>query len=275
MDVSAWRCVRNKQRTTRDLMVQTRRQMTRRPNGIGSSNTGGGIETAGNKRSTGNGRAGGKCSIGNDHGEKMGVTQFHVTSASHSWCADWAGPETGHIWVHLWAGRNLRGPTVGFTGKSSACGYWTSFNEVNVDPQASANVVGKTAKGYTTSSLHGFVVCCSQLVTIRTSILTSKMSTFCPHSVFVRFVWIWEQTAIISLYSINWMVCITETECVYCAVRTGSLYIILRSAHTVYLCVLCGSENKQRFSLYTALTYRFFITEAESVFCAVRTGSLN
>ena len=39
------------------------------------------------------------------------------------------------------------------------------------------------------------------------------------------FVWIWEQTAIISLYNINWLVCITETECVYCEVRTGSLYI--------------------------------------------------
>ena len=34
------------------------------------------------------------------------------------------------------------------------------------------------------------------------------------------FVWIWEQTAIISLYSIDWLVFITETECVYCAVRT-------------------------------------------------------
>ena len=29
---------------------------------------------------------------------------------------------------------------------------------------------------------------------------------------------------------------------------------ILRSAHTVYLCVLCGSENKQRLFPYTALT---------------------
>ena len=37
------------------------------------------------------------------------------------------------------------------------------------------------------------------------------------------FVWIWEQTAITSLYSINWLVFITETECVYCAVRTGTL----------------------------------------------------
>jgi hypothetical protein len=44
--------------------------------------------------------------------------------------------------------------------------------------------------------------------------------TFCPHSVFMCFVWIWVQTAIITLYSINWLVFITETECVYCAVRT-------------------------------------------------------
>ena len=32
---------------------------------------------------------------------------------------------------------------------------------------------------------------------------------------------------------------------------------------TMHLCVLCGSENKQRLFFYTALTYRFFITEAE------------
>jgi hypothetical protein len=53
--------------------------------------------------------------------------------------------------------------------------------------------------------------------------LTFSNSTFCPHSVFMCFVWVSEQTAIISLYSINWLVCITETECVYCAVRPGSL----------------------------------------------------
>jgi len=33
--------------------------------------------------------------------------------------------------------------------------------------------------------------------------ITLKNSTFCPHSVFMCFVWISEQTAIISLYSIN------------------------------------------------------------------------
>jgi hypothetical protein len=55
--------------------------------------------------------------------------------------------------------------------------------------------------------------------------LTVGNSTFCPKSVFMCFVWISEQTAIISLYSINRLVLITE-ESVYCAVRTGSLYVI-------------------------------------------------
>ena len=43
----------------------------------------------------------------------------------------------------------------------------------------------------------------------------------------------------------------------------------------MHLCVLCGSQNKQRLFPYTALTYRFLKTQAESVYCAVRTGSLN
>jgi hypothetical protein len=99
--------------------------------------------------------------------------------------------------------------------------------------------------------------------------------------VFVCFVWISEQTPIISLYSINLLVFVTETECVYCAVRTefwqesarfvmcASLrhsgpvvticttsltFTVLRSAHTVYLCVLYGSQNKQLLFLHTALT---------------------
>jgi len=52
-----------------------------------------------------------------------------------------------------------------------------------------------------------------------------KIYSFCPHTVFIYFVSISEQTAVISLYSINWLVFITKTEYVYCAVRTGSLNI--------------------------------------------------
>ena len=48
-------------------------------------------------------------------------------------------------------------------------------------------------------------------------------STFCSHSVFMCFVWISEQTAIISLYSINFPGFKTEAESVYCSVRNGSL----------------------------------------------------
>jgi len=49
------------------------------------------------------------------------------------------------------------------------------------------------------------------------------------------FVWISEQTAIISVYNINWLVFITQTQCVYRAVRTGYLNAVqvnpLRSIH--------------------------------------------
>jgi hypothetical protein len=65
------------------------------------------------------------------------------------------------------------------------------------------------------------------VITICTASLTFTNSTSCPHTVFMCFVWIWEQTTIISLYNINWSVLITEIGCVYCAVRTGSLYAIL------------------------------------------------
>jgi len=46
------------------------------------------------------------------------------------------------------------------------------------------------------------------------------------HTVYLCLLRISEQTAFISLYSINWQVYITETECVYCAVRIESLTII-------------------------------------------------
>ena len=55
--------------------------------------------------------------------------------------------------------------------------------------------------------------------------LTINNSTFCPHSVFMCFVWISEQTVIISLYSINWLVYITETESVYFMLWTEYLFI--------------------------------------------------
>jgi len=87
-------------------------------------------------------------------------------------------------------------------------------------------------------------------------------STFCPHSVFMCFVWIWEKTAIISLYSINWLDFITETECVYCEVRTDSLDIIKRIlvfktfssvAHiSLFKTASVFHSNKNTFSIFVA-----------------------
>jgi hypothetical protein len=77
----------------------------------------------------------------------------------------------------------------------------------------------------------------------------------------VCFVWIWEQTAIISLFSVNWLVCNTVTECVYCAVRTGSInatqaqrnmYILSLS---LFLSFLQGGSTKVQTQLSTSAIY--------------------
>jgi len=72
----------------------------------------------------------------------------------------------------------------------------------------------------------------------------------------ICFLWIWEQTAIISLHNINWLVCITETESVYCAVRTGSLYIIQ------VMCFVWIWEQTAIISLYS-INWLVCITDGE------------
>ena len=112
---------------------------------------------------------------------------------------------------------------------------------------------------------------------------TVKHSTTvrCAYTVFMCFVFIWEQTATCATYSINWLVFITEMNSVHSAVRTGSLnkavcpsplngkcvnilkptgYVMhqqfniqqLYALPTPYLCVLYLSENKQRLVPLTA-----------------------
>ena len=94
-----------------------------------------------------------------------------------------------------------------------------------------------------------------------------------PNSEFRCFVWIWEQTAMTSNAALTDWLLKTRRIVFYCGVWNGSLYTAsltfsnLRSAHTVYLCVMCVSENEQRLFPYTALT--------DFVDCGVRTGFLN
>ena len=124
------------------------------------------------------------------------------------------------------------------------------------------------------------VYCAVRTGSLYTASLTVSNSTFCPHSVFMCFVWIWEQTAIISLYNINWLVFITETECVYCAVRTGSLYTASLTVsnstfcpHSVFMCFVWIWEQTAVISLYS-INWLVFITATECVYWAVRTVSL-
>ena len=89
-----------------------------------------------------------------------------------------------------------------------------------------------------------------------------------PHSVFMCFMWIWEQTAIIPLYRVNWLGFITVTECVYCAVRTG------------YLSIVPGNTNLQRLNAQrnvhisdgrpTAQTHDDAQSHQRSLYCTFR-----
>ena len=84
----------------------------------------------------------------------------------------------------------------------------------------------------------------SQVVDIRTASLKFNKSTFCPHSVFMCFVWIWEQTAIISLYSTNWLVCIYLYICyVYIYIYLYILNLIYKSCVPFNIPVLIHTVN--------------------------------
>ena len=88
------------------------------------------------------------------------------------------------------------------------------------------------------------------------------------------FVWIWEQTAIISLFSINWLVCVTETECLL----RGTDWIFIDNSsfrpHSVFMCFVWIWEQTAIISLYN-INWLVSITEMECVYCAVRTEYIN
>ena len=66
--------------------------------------------------------------------------------------------------------------------------------------------------------------------------------------VFISFVWISEQTAIISLYNINWLVFITETVC------------LLRGTDWAFISFVWISEQTAIISLYN-INWLVFIIE--------------
>ena len=85
----------------------------------------------------------------------------------------------------------------------------------------------------------------------------------------VCFVWIWEQIAIISLYSINWLICITETECLLRGTDWIFIYNSTFCPHSVFMCFVWLWEQTAIISLYS-INWLVFIAETEGVYCAVR-----
>ena len=73
---------------------------------------------------------------------------------------------------------------------------------------------------------------------------TFNSSTFGLQRAFMCFVYTSEQTPTFTLYSINWLVTITEMESVYCAVRTGPSTKTYVSSLKSYLSSICPSVSR-------------------------------
>ena len=74
------------------------------------------------------------------------------------------------------------------------------------------------------------------------------------------FVWLWEQTAIISLYSIDWLVGFYNWDG-ECLLR-GTFYILRSSHTTVFMCFVWIWEQTAIISLYS-IDWLVFIPETE------------
>ena len=119
-----------------------------------------------------------------------------------------------------------------------------------------------------------------------TEINQNQLPFFADKLVFQIIFFSIEQTAIISLYSINLSVFITEAESIFYEVRNGSLNqaysFVLKGltfnnctfAHTVFMCFVFIWEQTATCATYS-INWLVFITQMKSAYCAVRTVSLN
>jgi hypothetical protein len=95
--------------------------------------------------------------------------------------------------------------------------------------------------------------------------ITLKNRTFCPQSFVMCFVWISEQTAILSFYGLNLLDIITKTECLYCAVRTvfNSGYSLSLSGLSITSTTTCQNLLHQHF-LSLFLNFIFLLYKSKS-----------
>jgi hypothetical protein len=102
---------------------------------------------------------------------------------------------------------------------------FSTFNLTSKQLHAPSKVVMWVTEfcNYTVMTLSRPVVKCNfKLKSLRLTLCTTS-SVLPTQCIYVFIAWISEQTAIISLYSINLSVFTTEAESVYCAVRAESV----------------------------------------------------
>ena len=75
-------------------------------------------------------------------------------------------------------------------------------------------------------------------------------------SIFMCFVFIWEQTATCATYNINWLVFIAEMKSVYCAVPTGSLNKAVCASSSMCYAVQRGVNQTRKARCITARHWR-------------------
>ena len=85
-----------------------------------------------------------------------------------------------------------------------------------------------------------------------TTIFNITFCTFCPRTIFMCFVWIWEQTAIISLYSINWLFLFNrDGVCLLRGQDWISIYNSMFCLESVFMCFVWVWEQTAIISLYS------------------------
>jgi len=102
------------------------------------------------------------------------------------------------------------------------------------------------------------------VVTICTTRFAFNISTFCPHHVFMCFVWISDQTAIIPLYNINWQVFIRVLTLYNQVVTICTASLTFNNStfcpHSEFMCFVWTWEQTAIIPLHN-INWQVFITE--------------
>ena len=117
-------------------------------------------------------------------------------------------------------------------------------------------------------------------ILVCTTTFNTKNSTFCPRSVLTSFVWNSEQTAIISLYNINWLAIVSTCWTWWWPPSRPKHVVLLTTLLQIINCCVLDFLTLHLYVTHITgmaqlkINRLVFINETECVYCAVRTGCL-